>query len=53
MRKLTLIMEAIEEAGYQPGQDMALALDCAASERADKNRYVLEAGKLGSARRKR
>lgn len=42
---LTLIMEAIEEAGYQPGQDMALALDCAASELYDKNRYVLEAEK--------
>ena len=42
---LTLIMEAIEEAGYQPGQDMAMALDCAASELYDKNRYVLEAEK--------
>ena len=42
---LTLIMEAIEEAGYQPGQDMALALDCAASDLYDKNRYVLEAEK--------
>jgi enolase len=42
---LTLIMEAIEEAGYQPGQDIALALDCAASELYDKNRYVLEAEK--------
>src|SRR5262245_54025923 len=42
---LTLIMQAIEEAGYQPGRDMALALDCAASELYDKNRYVLEAEK--------
>jgi enolase 1/2/3 len=42
---LTLIMQAIEEAGYQPGQDIALALDCAASELYDKNRYVLEAEK--------
>jgi enolase len=35
---LTLIMQAIEEAGYQPGRDIALALDCAASELYDKNR---------------
>jgi enolase 1/2/3 len=42
---LTLIMQAIEEAGYQPGQEIALALDCAASELYDKNRYVLEAEK--------
>jgi enolase len=42
---LTLIMQAIEEAGYQPGRDIALALDCAASELYDKNRYVLEAEK--------
>jgi enolase len=43
---LTLIIQAIEEAGYQPGQDIALALDCAASELYDKNRYVLEAEKI-------
>ncbi|HEY6084701.1 MAG TPA: phosphopyruvate hydratase [Nitrospira sp.] len=42
---LSLIMEAIEEAGYRPGEDIALALDCAASELYDKNRYVLEAEK--------
>jgi enolase len=42
---LTLIMQAIEEAGYQPGEDIALALDCAASELYDKNRYILEAEK--------
>src|SRR3989338_10029751 len=28
---LTLIMQAIEKAGYMPGRDIALALDCAAS----------------------
>jgi enolase len=38
-------MQAVEEAGYQPGRDIALALDCAASELYDKNRYVLEAEK--------
>jgi enolase len=42
---LTLIMQAVEEAGYQSGRDIALALDCAASELYDKNRYVLEAEK--------
>ncbi|MDP9132728.1 MAG: enolase, partial [Nitrospirota bacterium] len=42
---LALIMEAIEAAGYRPGQDMALALDSAASEFYKKGRYVLEAEK--------
>ena len=28
---LTLIMQAIEKAGYKPGEDIALALDCASS----------------------
>ena len=42
---LALIMEAIEAAGYRPGQDMALALDCAASELHQKGRYRLEAEK--------
>jgi enolase len=42
---LTLIMQAIEEAGYKPGKDIALALDCAASELYEKGRYVLEAEK--------
>src|SRR5574340_623632 len=42
---LTLIMEAIEAAGYRPGRDLALALDCAASELYEKGRYVLEAEK--------
>jgi enolase len=38
-----LIVQAIEEAGYRPGQDIALALDCAASELYEKDRYLLEA----------
>jgi enolase len=29
---ITVVLEAIEAAGYQPGQQIALALDCAASE---------------------
>lgn len=42
---LSLISQAIEEAGYKIGRDIALALDCAASEFYDKGRYVLEAEK--------
>ena len=42
---LSLIMQAIEETGYKPGRDIALALDCAASELYEKGRYVLEAEK--------
>jgi enolase len=42
---LALIMEAIEAAGYRPGQDIALALDCAASELFEKGRYRLDAEK--------
>jgi len=33
---LDLILEAIERAGYQPGRQVTLALDCAASEMYDK-----------------
>lgn len=42
---LGLISQSIEDAGYTVGQDIALALDCAASEFYDKGRYVLEAEK--------
>jgi enolase len=42
---LALIVQAIEDAGYRPGQDIALALDCAASELYEKGRYRLEAEK--------
>lgn len=39
---LEMIMQAIEKAGYRPGIDVSLALDCAASEFYDKttSRYV-------------
>jgi enolase len=42
---LQVITEAIESAGYQPGEDIYFALDAAASEFFDKEkgRYVLEA----------
>ena len=39
---LQLIMQAIEVAGYQPGSDVAIALDCASSEFYRDGRYVLE-----------
>ena len=42
---LGLIVQAIEEAGYRPGRDIALALDAAASEFYEKGRYLLEAEK--------
>jgi enolase len=41
---LDVIMEAIGAAGYQPGQDIAIALDVAASELLDKGAYVFKKG---------
>jgi enolase len=38
---LNLIQEAISAAGYEPGQDLLLALDCAASEFYKDGHYVL------------
>jgi enolase len=38
---LDFILQAIEGAGYRPGQDMVLALDCAATEYFRDGRYVL------------
>jgi enolase len=38
---LSFIMKAIEGAGYRPGQDIVLALDCAASEFYRDGRYYL------------
>jgi enolase len=43
---LTLILEAIDKAGYQPGADVLLALDCASSEFYKDGRYVLGAENL-------
>ena len=39
---LDYIVKAIEVAGYRPGDDLALALDCAATEYFDGKDYVLE-----------
>ena len=41
-----LILEAIDRAGYQPGADVVLALDCAASEFYREGKYRLEAENL-------
>ncbi|MCX8098257.1 MAG: phosphopyruvate hydratase [Casimicrobiaceae bacterium] len=38
---LGLLTQAIEAAGYRPGEQIALALDCAASEFYDQGRYYL------------
>ena len=38
---IKLIMEAIEAAGYRPGEDVALALDCASSEFYEDGEYTL------------
>lgn len=47
---LTFVMRAIEQAGYHPGEDVFLALDCAATEFFKDGRYDLagEGRKLGS-----
>lgn len=41
---LKLVMQAIDEAGYKPGDDVVLALDCASTEfyNSEKKRYTLE-----------
>ncbi|MFM9434255.1 enolase [Janthinobacterium sp. CG_23.3] len=39
---IKLIIQAIEEAGYQPGTQIALGLDCAASEFYKNGKYELE-----------
>jgi enolase len=39
---LSFILKAIEKAGYRPGEDVWLALDCASTEFYKNGRYVLE-----------
>ena len=41
---LDAVMQAIEAAGYQPGQDLAIALDVAASELFQDGEYVFKKG---------
>lgn len=43
---LQLIMQAIDKAGYSPGSDVALGLDCASSEFFENGKYHLGAEKL-------
>jgi len=43
---LELIMKAIEDAGYMPGGDVVLALDCASTEFFEDGKYRLDAEKL-------
>ncbi|MCL2655922.1 MAG: phosphopyruvate hydratase [Betaproteobacteria bacterium] len=43
---LSLIIEAIEKAGYTPGKDIVLGLDCAASEYFKNGKYEMEGEKL-------
>ena len=43
---LQLLVEAIDKAGYTPGTDIALALDCAAREFYKDGKYVLASEKL-------
>jgi len=40
---IELLLQAIDKAGYTPGRDVALALDCAASEFHKDGHYLLEA----------
>ncbi|WP_455854494.1 hypothetical protein [Ensifer canadensis] len=45
-------MKSIEKAGYKPGEDMFIALDCAASLNSSRHgKYVLEAAKAARSSR--
>ncbi len=44
-----LLVEAIQAAGYKPGEQVALAIDAAASEMYSEGGYVIEGGKMSSA----
>jgi enolase len=44
---LKVILEAIDAAGYAPGKDIALALDCAASELSDNGSYSFKKSGAG------
>jgi enolase len=45
---LDVVMEAIEAAGYVPGEEIALALDCAASELYAKGKYTFKKSGAGT-----
>jgi enolase len=48
---IAVVLEAIERAGYEPGKDIALALDAAASEfyDADKRQYTFDGQRMAAA----
>jgi enolase len=46
---IDLILQAIEKAGYKPGKDVSLALDCAASSFAKDDLYLFENSQKSSA----
>ena len=48
---LDAVMQAIEAAGYKPGQDIAIALDAAASEFYQDGEYVFKKGDGSAAHR--
>jgi enolase len=45
---ITVILEAVEAAGYAPGTEIALALDCAASELGKGGKYAFKKSGAGS-----
>ncbi len=45
---IEVILTAIENAGYTPGEQIKIALDCAASEFHDNGNYTLEGKSIGS-----
>ena len=45
---ITVILEAIEAAGFAPGKDIALALDCAASELFKEGKYTFKKSGAGT-----
>jgi len=44
---MDMIMKAIQKAGYEPGKDVFLALDCAASEFCNQGVYCLDNRRIG------
>ena len=45
---IKIVLEAIEAAGYEPGKEIALALDCAASELYAKGKYTFKKSGAGT-----
>jgi enolase len=45
---ITVILEAVEAAGYEAGTEICIALDCASSELADKGKYTFKKSGAGT-----